>query len=425
MEYNYLDIERSQKESTEAWLIRDFTRSHPYLIRLVPCRQCSVANLPLFNMTTTTTTATSCTICTLCRRLWDVEALAPADWDAVTEVASEHGNTDTGTTAASVLATCSSCLGILQKPSLPHEVVRTIAAGIQQRGYDARTFKLEFMTKEFEGIRRPIERTAGGKFPSLVKIKDSFRQRVKDRFGGDPVLQNLEWRTSSDNGALLISIHLVDLAQSARANDADCTNPKKRTRRQQRQKNNGGGRTLGNASQVQNSSQEQIPSDHQTYCLAVSKAISVKVRVFREPVFVYGRYIKCSRRISQTPWVINGSRKGVSSVEEALAGPILDKFKPTTYKFHSAGREDYNVRMCGNGRPFIFELIDSTKGHLLGDEYKNLELAMNSREQSLVRVNSLREATSEFQQLKDGAETKRKSYRLVAAVACQNCGNVW
>ena len=144
--------------------------------------------------------------------------------------------------------------------------------------------------------------------------------------------------------------------------------------------------------------------------------LRVNVRIYREPVLVYGRYIKLSRRLSQTPWVVDGKRKGVSSVEEALAGPVLARFRPTTFKFHSSGREDFNVRMCGNGRPFILELLDATIAHASRAEYAALEEHMNSVADcptaALVRVNSLRAATVEYDQVKQGAETKRKSYRF-------------
>ena len=33
-------------------------------------------------------------------------------------------------------------------------------------------------------------------------------------------------------------------------------------------------------------------------------------------------------------------------------------FKPSSLKFHSGGREDIDVRMLGNGRPFAIELVD-------------------------------------------------------------------
>lgn len=39
-------------------------------------------------------------------------------------------------------------------------------------------------------------------------------------------------------------------------------------------------------------------------------------------------------------------------------------FKPSSVKFHSGGREDIDVRMLGNGRPFAIELVDPHQGVL-------------------------------------------------------------
>eukprot|EP00750_Incisomonas_marina_P030989 INCI7690.7.p1 GENE.INCI7690.7~~INCI7690.7.p1 ORF type:complete len:554 (-),score=74.43 INCI7690.7:39-1454(-) len=286
-------------------------------------------------------------------------------------------------------AACRSCCGLLQEASLPARLVDQLAKCIGERGYDATLYKLQ-----------PREPGQQGALLISVRIVD---KQVRSR-----LQQQLLQRTSSDR------------------------NPRKRGRFNRKGgKNKQRGAHASSAStlsrnelvnSVQNSAQEVIPEDHQSFTLEdVSEQVAVNIRVFREPVLVFGRYIKCSRRLSQTPWVINGQRKGISSVEEALAGPILDQFRPTTFKFHSAGREDFNVRMCGNGRPFILELIDATIGDLDRTAYAKLERHMNNADEcptaTLVRVNSLRPATIEFDQLKEGAETKRKSYSCVVWVS--------
>eukprot|EP00750_Incisomonas_marina_P030988 INCI7690.6.p1 GENE.INCI7690.6~~INCI7690.6.p1 ORF type:complete len:555 (-),score=69.87 INCI7690.6:527-1945(-) len=338
-------------------------------------------------------------------------------------------------------AACRSCCGLLQEASLPARLVDQLAKCIGERGYDATLYKLEFMTKEFEQIQRPIgngSATPGSPFPSLARVKDEFRRLVKEAFNNHSLLAHLQPREPGQQGALLISVRIVDkqvrsrLQQQLLQRTSSDRNPRKRGRFNRKGgKNKQRGAHASSAStlsrnelvnSVQNSAQEVIPEDHQSFTLEdVSEQVAVNIRVFREPVLVFGRYIKCSRRLSQTPWVINGQRKGISSVEEALAGPILDQFRPTTFKFHSAGREDFNVRMCGNGRPFILELIDATIGDLDRTAYAKLERHMNNADEcptaTLVRVNSLRPATIEFDQLKEGAETKRKSYSCVVWVS--------
>ena len=77
----------------------------------------------------------------------------------------------------------------------------------------------------------------------------------------------------------------------------------------------------------------------------------------RDPVYMQGRYLKFQRGLSQTPWVLDGERLGESSVEECIGEIALPFFRGSGYKFHTAGREDVDVRMLGNGRPFILEVL--------------------------------------------------------------------
>lgn len=50
-------------------------------------------------------------------------------------------------------------------------------------------------------------------------------------------------------------------------------------------------------------------------------------------------------------------RKGSTSVQEEIATVVESTFGATASKFHSAGREDIDVRMLGGGRPFVLELV--------------------------------------------------------------------
>lgn len=61
---------------------------------------------------------------------------------------------------------------------------------------------------------------------------------------------------------------------------------------------------------------------------------------------------------SQTQWIVDGKRLYPSSIEEEMSEPLLKYFNSQHYLFHAGGREDADVRMLGNGRPFIFQLIN-------------------------------------------------------------------
>lgn len=97
----------------------------------------------------------------------------------------------------------------------------------------------------------------------------------------------------------------------------------------------------------------------------------VKKRVFFriKSLTLYGRYCKYERGIPQTKWYCTRCRgKGCkhcnfegkmypTSVEEIVAEPILALTAGRESRFHGAGREDIDVRMLGDGRPFVIEII--------------------------------------------------------------------
>uniref|UniRef100_A0AAV2LPI9 non-specific serine/threonine protein kinase n=1 Tax=Knipowitschia caucasica TaxID=637954 RepID=A0AAV2LPI9_KNICA len=58
-----------------------------------------------------------------------------------------------------------------------------------------------------------------------------------------------------------------------------------------------------------------------------SSCDSRDVQCLHTSVFIAGRYNKFCRSLPQTPWLINGERRMESSVEELIAGPILQTFR--------------------------------------------------------------------------------------------------
>ncbi|MFC2082793.1 tRNA pseudouridine(54/55) synthase Pus10 [Candidatus Bipolaricaulota bacterium] len=86
-------------------------------------------------------------------------------------------------------------------------------------------------------------------------------------------------------------------------------------------------------------------------------------------LYVYGRYRKLERGIPQTRWPCRQCRGrgcevcGFSgkqypdSVEEIIAGSLIELAGAEAACLHGAGREDIDARMLGNGRPFVLELM--------------------------------------------------------------------
>ncbi len=136
-----------------------------------------------------------------------------------------------------------------------------------------------------------------------------------------------------------------------------------------------------------------------------------------KPVFIYGRYLKRVRNISQTRWLCgycNGKgcevcnftgKKYISSVEELIAMPAVRLFRARDAKLHGAGREDVDARMLGTGRPFVLEIIDPKRRFV---DLKELEKAINS--QKWVAVLGL-EYTDAGKVREVKLERHRKTYR--------------
>ena len=77
---------------------------------------------------------------------------------------------------------------------------------------------------------------------------------------------------------------------------------------------------------------------------------SERVELQIKPLYVYGRYRKLVRGIPQTP--LRGFKESIASI---ICKPFSEATKGKCV-FHGAGREDIDVRMLGNGRPFVIEV---------------------------------------------------------------------
>lgn len=140
-----------------------------------------------------------------------------------------------------------------------------------------------------------------------------------------------------------------------------------------------------------------------------------------KPIFIYGRYRKLKRGIPQTKWYCRKcygrgcyycNFKGKmyeESVEELIAKKFLEAFDAKDEKFHGAGREDIDVLMLGNGRPFILELIEPRKRNI---KLEKLQQLINEYAKGKVEVNNLKYVDrKEIEKLK--SEKYAKVYKAV------------
>ncbi len=147
-------------------------------------------------------------------------------------------------------------------------------------------------------------------------------------------------------------------------------------------------------------------------------------------LYIEGRYLKHSRDLPQTifycPECKGHSRRRhgcercegfgkltKDSVQE-LIGWVIGKAAGTRkHKFHGAGREDVDVRMLGEGRPFVFEL-ESPK--VTRVDLAELEATINSRNEGRMEVRGLHwTQRGRIRFLKEGKFAKE--YRAKAAVS--------
>ncbi|MGD2065767.1 MAG: tRNA pseudouridine(54/55) synthase Pus10 [Candidatus Bathyarchaeota archaeon] len=139
------------------------------------------------------------------------------------------------------------------------------------------------------------------------------------------------------------------------------------------------------------------------------------------PLYVRGAYKKLVRGIPQSMWLCrtcggrgcpkcdNTGKQYLESVEELIAGPIIEKTEGESVSFHAAGREDVDARMLGTGRPFVMEIKKPRKRFL---DLKSLTELVNKQAKEKVEVSNLSPATKDdVRQLKRG-EGAQKMYKV-------------
>lgn len=142
----------------------------------------------------------------------------------------------------------------------------------------------------------------------------------------------------------------------------------------------------------------------------------IQVQAHRRAVFIGGRYLKLRRGIPQSPWFLDGQRRGESSVQEEIARRVLPLLAPDAYTFLSAGREDADVRMLGTGRPFTLEVHNARRGQPDAAACAAMEAAINAAGTG-VQVRGLRAADAALvSRLKEGEQDKEKSYSALCWV---------
>ncbi len=150
---------------------------------------------------------------------------------------------------------------------------------------------------------------------------------------------------------------------------------------------------------------------------------SFDISMLIRSLFVYGRYNKFVRGIPQTHWNCRKCRgRGCesckftgkqykTSVEELISPKFVNDSKADGSKFHGAGREDIDVRMLGNGRPYILELHNPKIRTL---DLKKIQNKVNKSNKKKVKISDLEYSSKErVKNLKLSAENTKKIYKAI------------
>jgi tRNA pseudouridine synthase 10 len=156
--------------------------------------------------------------------------------------------------------------------------------------------------------------------------------------------------------------------------------------------------------------------------VALVRPFTGEVIIQSNPLYVRGAYKKLVRDIPQSKWFCrscrgegcpkcNGTGKMYQeSVEELIAGPLLEKTRGEDVAFHAAGREDVDARMLGTGRPFIIEVKRPIRRFI---DLHSLTGIINEQARGKVEVLNLRSASKDdVKRLKRG-ERSSKMYKVL------------
>ncbi|MCI5866765.1 MAG: tRNA pseudouridine(54/55) synthase Pus10 [Methanosphaera sp.] len=150
----------------------------------------------------------------------------------------------------------------------------------------------------------------------------------------------------------------------------------------------------------------------------------VSVFIDVNPLFIEGKYCKYERGIPQTKWPCSKCKghgcdacdhtgqQYKRTVEGLIAKPALEMTNGSESKFHGSGREDIDVLMLGEGRPFVLEIKHPFNRIIDLDE---LQERINTENVGSVSVNSLKFTTKERKAEVKNSSTE--SYKVYSAIA--------
>jgi tRNA pseudouridine synthase 10 len=339
-------------------------------------------------------------------------------------------------------AVCTVCLGVLQQCVRPQSVA-AIAEAVRASGYELRTFSVSIAlpaqllfrergawlhlrraraAKAAEagaGVLASGQAQSGTDFHRIVDLKEAMRWALNDALSSAlgapiettaPLIVRLDLSHGASEGEHHSIMHAMLPRESAYA-------AKKRTATGQVAAHDSirAVQHVLTSERCDNLLRETAPlcppSAHRDPCV-------VTVAIERENVALTGRYRKLSRTLPQSPWIVDGDvRKVEGSVAECIWEHAIPLFHASEGKFHSAGREDVDVRMLGDGRPFMVELVGPKAPFHTDEELRRLQDRINQC--GLIEIEALCESDAAVagDLMKQGEEAHRKDYRCIVSLS--------
>ncbi|CAK8569752.1 unnamed protein product [Lathyrus sativus] len=310
---------------------------------------------------------------------------------------------------------CTLCLGILQfrflnddNTSITDDVPLLISNFVKREGYHCDSFSLEVSIPQIihhnDNSLRSYMKTKYGSQPwfqdTCISAKDALKFSIMH-----PLENLLECKSSTDSLRIRLTYSASKEAEKCSDNLDSCK------RRKTDECNLVG-------QKPSSSSLENESSDCCKFLLEMAnEPCHFTYLCSRTPLYFGGRYLKYSRNVSQSCWIIDDERMGEASVEEIIGGNILQVCQADSFKFHAAGREDIDVRMLGPGRPFLVEVQNARQ---VPSELfvKDIEKKINSMENKLVKVKNLKLVGSHgWDLMREGEAEKQKQYAALVWIS--------
>ncbi|XP_058725430.1 uncharacterized protein LOC131596706 [Vicia villosa] len=311
---------------------------------------------------------------------------------------------------------CTLCLGILQfrfrnddNTSITDDVPLLISDFVKREGYHCDSFSLEVSIPQIiqhnDNSLRSYMKTKYGSQPwfqdTCISAKEAFKFSIMH-----PLQNLLECKSSTDSLRIRLTYSVSKEAEKSCSDNVDSCK-----RRKTDECNLVG-------QKPSSSSPENESSDCCKFLLEMAnEPCHFTYLCYRAPLYFGGRYLKYSRNVSQSRWIIDDERMGEASVEEIIGGNILPVCQADSFKFHAAGREDIDVRMLGLGRPFLVEVQNARQ--VPSEQFvKDIEKKINSMENKLVRVKNLKLVGSHgWDLMREGEAEKQKQYAALVWIS--------